>query len=191
MKRGQALKYINDRLMEGTSKAEVLEEIRGDVSFRTDLLSYLAEVPILRLRKKYRKINIILFALLLVITATKFVTGGLVLLNSKAEFIPWFIFKGFGLFILAPFVLMYFTVMIFKFRGSAYRQFGNIGIAYLLLSWSSSEAFSTWFIWHIPTLLAILLAFYIGKKVFPYFSFWGTLREEILGKEIEAANIEK
>jgi hypothetical protein len=60
MKRGQALKYINDRLMEGASKAEVLEEIRGDVPFRTDLLSYLAEVPILRLREKYRKINIIL-----------------------------------------------------------------------------------------------------------------------------------
>jgi hypothetical protein len=191
MKRAQALKYINDRLLSGASKAEVFEEIRGDVPFRNDLLSYLAEVPSVSIREKYHKVNIILFVLLFIIAAFKFITGGVLILNSKAEFIPWFIFKGFGLFVFAPFVLVYFTVMVFKFRGSAYRQFANLGIAYLLLSWNSSQDFSYWLIWHVPTVIVISLAYYIGKNAFPYYGFWGNLKQEIIGQELEQPELKK
>jgi len=123
--------------------------------------------------------------LLVFVAVAKIIIGGLILLNLKPEFIPWLVLKGFGLYIFTPLVLVYFAVSVFKFRGSAYRILAMLGISYLLLSLSDSKNISSWFVWQIPTFIAIYLAYRIGKNAFPYYGFWGNLKREILEHDLE------
>ena len=191
MKRAQALKYISERFAAGVSKSEVFEELRSQISFRQDLLSYLAEVPDNAVRERYKKANLFLFLLILFMAFAKFAIGGFVFLNLTKESIPWIVFKGFGLYIFAPFVLVFFAVLVFKFRGSGYRLFAMLGISYLLLSLSDAGDISSWLIWQIPTFIAVFLAYYIGKNAFPYYGFWGSLKRESLEQELEHTDLRK
>ena len=190
MKRAQVLNYIRKRLVAGASKSEVFEELRTQISFRQDLLSYLAEVPDNAVREKYKKANLLLFLLILLMAFAKFAIGVFLFSNLTKESIPWLVFKGFGLYLFAPFVLVFFAVLVSKFRGSGYRLFANLGIAYLLLSLSDTGDVYSWLIWQIPTFIAVFLAYYIGKNAFPYYGFWGSLKLESLKQELERSNLD-
>jgi len=64
-----------------------------------------------------------------------------------------------------------------------------------LQSLSHIEQFSTYslhqiiidIVFYIPSLIIIVLAFYIGAKVFPYYGFWGNVKEDKLGLSAEPA----
>jgi len=69
-----------------------------------------------------------------------------------------------------------------------YRPLGMIAFAGLLKSLSNvDQVFSyNWLgvtieiSFYLPTILVIILAYYIGIKAFPYYGFWGNLKEKEL-----------
>jgi hypothetical protein len=64
-----------------------------------------------------------------------------------------------------------------------------IGISSILISISNFKSFSSYSsmeiileisLFYLPAFLIVFLAYYIGNKVFPYYSFGGQLKEEKL-----------
>jgi hypothetical protein len=178
----KALKIIEQRLKEGHSKKEIYEELFGQVKFRMDLLRLLAMVPDYEDRIKYKKINLILFCLIVFVVVTKVIISPHFFLD-----IPFYMLL---LAVFAAFMWGFFVILVWKFRGLVYRfigLFGSIGLIYSILKfkeWSSYDA-TAWLLklslgW-IPGILIIVLSYYIGFKVFPYYGFWGRLQEKKLG----------
>ena len=182
MKAKEALKIIEKRLKEGHSKSEIFSELTGKVKFRTDLLQLLAMVPEEQLRKKYRKLNILLFTLLVLVATVKIVISFFALLSLSIYMVSFVI----------PIALVsaFFAYMVWKFRGYIYRILGLFAIAGFLKSISNFEAWGSYnatdwtlelILAYIPGILIVIISFYIGIKVFPYYGFWGLLQKDKFG----------
>jgi hypothetical protein len=85
------------------------------------------------------------------------------------------------------FISFFFAVMVWNFRGNMYRILGLLGISGLLKGLSSFDSWSSYsatnwafqlLLGYIPAILIVILAYYIGFKVFPYYGFWGMLQEK-------------
>ena len=181
MKGREALKIIEQRIKEGHSKKEIYEDLLGKIQFKTDLLQLIAMVPDQESRIKYNKLNLLLFSLLVLVAAVKIVTAIDYLFSVSIFLIPFVIF--------AVFISIFFSFMVWNFRGYMYRILGLFGIAGLLKSISNFDAWSSYttidwamelLLGYIPGILIVILAYYIGFKVFPYYNFWGMLQKKKL-----------
>jgi len=181
MKGREALKIIEQMLREGYSKNEIYQELFGKVKFRTDLLQLLAMVPNHEDRLGYKKLNLVLFSLVLFVSIIKIVTALIVISEISFLLLPFVLFVSF--------VSIFFAVMVWNFRGNIYRFLGLLGIASLLGDLSSLDSLSAYGLYDlflqilinfIPTIIIIILAYYIGFRVFPHYSFWGFLQEDKL-----------
>jgi hypothetical protein len=181
MKSKEVLKIIEKKIMEGDSKKDIYDELFGKVKFRTDLLQLIAMVPEQELKINYKKQNLLLFCLLVLVSAIKMIVATSILGSISLYMMP--------LTILVSFISIFFAFMVWNFRGNMYRILGLLGIASLLKSISNFEAWSSYatidwvldlILVYIPGFLIVILAYYIGFKVFPYYSFWGMLQEEKL-----------
>jgi hypothetical protein len=181
MNRKEAIKAIEQCAQEGKSKREIFAEFSSKVKYRSDLMQYIAMVPSNENRLRYKKLNLVLFSLLVFVSVMKFLTGALLFSNISVYLIP--------IALLVPLLSAYFAVMIWNYRGNMYRILGMLGIAGLLNSLSKMEAFESYssmeiaveiFLGYLPTIIIIYLAYYIGIKAFPYYNFWGQLQESKL-----------
>lgn len=181
MKSREALRVIEKRIREGNSKKEIYDELFGSIKFRTDILQLLAMVPEQELRISFKKHNLLLFWLLILVSATKFIIAISMLGNISPYMLP--------LAVLVSFISIFFAFMVWNFRGNMYRILGMLGVASLLKNISNFEAWGSYTLidWtldlllvYIPGILIVILSYYIGIKVFPYYSFWGLLQEDKL-----------
>lgn len=182
MNQKEALKTISQKLGTGQSKQEVFNELLPKIQFKSDLIKYLAMVPNYEDKIKYRNLNLLLFLLLCFCAISKFVIALLILSRISLIALP-FAF-------LVPIITIWFAVFVWNFRGNMYRLIGIITFAGVLKRLSNIKQFLTYtpslmiadtiFFW-IPVILIIFIAFYIGLKAFPYYGFWGNLREEKTG----------
>lgn len=166
-------------LREGKSKKEIYKELFEKIKLRSDLLQLLAMVPEQELRIHYKKYNILLFWLLILVSAIKVIFATSLLGSISPYMAP------FG--VIVPFISIFFAFMVWNFRGNMYRILGLLGVASLLKSISNFEAWGSYTAidWafdlsliYIPGLLIVLLSYYIGVKVFPYYGIWGVLQED-------------
>lgn len=180
MKRKKALKTISEKLKDGKTKSEIYKELSSKVKFKSDLTQYLAMVPSYENRIKYNGLNKILFSLLIFISLSKIIFSALILSQISLFALP-FAF-------LVPFLSLYFAYFVWNFWGNMYRPLGMLAFAGLLKSLSNiDQIFSyNWLgvtieiSFYIPTISVIILAYYIGIKAFPYYGFWGNLKEKEL-----------
>lgn len=180
MKRKEALKTISEKLKEGQSKQEIYKELSSKVKFKSDLTQYLAMFPSNDDRIKYSALNKTLFSLLIFISISKVIFSALILSRISLFALPFAL--------LVPFLSLYFAYFVWNFWGNMYRPLGMLAIAGLLKSLSNiDQIFSyNWLgvtveiSFYIPTILVIILAYYIGIKAFPYYGFWGNLKEKEL-----------
>jgi len=178
MEKKEALKYISEKLKEGQSKKQIYNALSSKIKFKSDLTHYLAMVPGNEDRIKYNSFNITLFSLLMFISISKLIVAALILSQISLIALP--------LALLVPFLSFYFAISVWNFRGNRYRPLGMIGIAGLLESLTNIEQLFSYnwvgitigLSFYIPTVLVIILAYYIGFKVFPYYGFWGNLKEK-------------
>jgi hypothetical protein len=179
MNRKEAMKTIKQKLQEGKSKKEIFDELSSKVKFKSDLLQYIAMVPSHENRLKYNKINLILFSLLVFVSVVKFIIAFILLSRISIYMLP--------IALIVPFFSIYFAFMVWNFWGNMYRILGMLGISSILIGISKFESFSSYSsmeiileisLFYLPAFLIIFLAYYIGIKVFPYYSFWGLLKEE-------------
>lgn len=178
----KALKIIEQRLKEGYSKKEVYEELFGQVKFRMDLLQLLAMVPDYKDRIKYKKVNLIVFCLIVFVAVAKVIISPHFFLDTPFYMLPLAVF--------AALTWVFSLILVLNFKGFVYRYiglFGSIGLISSILKfneWSSYDAtawLSKLLLAWIPGILIIALSYYIGFKVFPYYGFWGRLQEKKLG----------
>ena len=177
MKRKEALKIISEKLKEGHSKQQIYKELSSKVKFKSDLTQYLAMVPNYDDRIKYKDLNNILFSLLIFISVSKIFFSALILSRISIFALP-FAF-------IVPFLSLYFAFFVWNFYGNMYRPLAMIAIAGLLKSLSNFDRLFSYnwlgisieLAFYIPTILVIILAYYIGIKAFPYYGFWGNLKE--------------
>jgi hypothetical protein len=180
MNRKEALEAIEKNLEQGKSKAEVYQELLSKVQFKSDLTQYIAIVPSYEDRVKYNAVNMLLFYLLVFISATKLLFASLVLGSISLFALP--------LALLVPLISIYFAVSVKRFRGNMYRLIGMLVVAGILQGLSNIEQFSEYtfqqmmfeLVFWLPAALIIFLSFFIGVKVFPYYGFWGNLKEDQL-----------
>ncbi len=182
MNQKEALKIISQKLGTGQSKQEVFNELLPKIQFKADLIKYLAMVPNYEDKIKYRNLNLLLFLLLCFCAISKFIIALLILSNISLIALP-FAF-------LVPIITIWFAVSVWNFRGNMYRLIGILAFVGVLKRFSNAKQFLTYtpsliimdaiFFW-IPVMFIIFLAFYIGLKVFPYYGFWGNLKEEKTG----------
>ncbi len=181
MKGKEALKIIDKMVKKGLSKKEIFAELTGKVRFRSDLLQMLAMVPSAELRAKYQSLNKILFFLLIMVAGVRISFALYFAISTSLFLIPFLLF--------AVFIASYFAIMVWNFRGNIYRILGLFGIAGLLksianfeewASYTSIDLISDLSLNYIPVSLIVILSFYIGFKVFPYYGFWGLLQEKKL-----------
>jgi hypothetical protein len=187
MKRKEALKIISEKLKEGKTKPEIYKELSSKVKFKSDLTQYLAMVPSNEDRIKYNTLNKILFFLLIFISLTKIFFAALILGRISLFALPFAL--------LVPFLSLYFAYFVWNFW-NMYRPLGGLAFAGLLKSLSNiDQIFSyNWLgvtieiSFDIPTILVIILAYYIGVNAFPYYGFWGNLKEKKLNLQADAKN---
>ncbi len=181
MNRKDALKAIEQRLQEGKSKQEICSELSSKVKYRSDLMQYIAMVPSCEDRLKYKKLNLLLFSLLIVISVLKVLTAIIFFSKMSVYLLP--------IALIVPFISLYFAVMIWNYRGNMYRILAMLGVAGILNSLSQMKAFNSYsfseitvevLLNYLPGFVIIYLAYYIGRKVFPYYNFWGQLKEDRL-----------
>jgi len=197
MNRKEALKQIEQRLQEGKTKKEVyvelsskiksksdLNQYRVKVRSKSDLNQYIASVPSLGDKLKYRKINLILFSMLVYL-------GVIRLITSLVNFTSLSVFTlSVTLFIIV--ICVYLATNVWKFRGNVYRTIVLLGIIsilkmfsklyHLYTSYTPTELLMEILSGSLPVIVCIILAFYLGKKVFPYYSLWGQIKEDKLYK---------
>jgi hypothetical protein len=180
LKRKEALKFIEAKLREGFSKQEIYDELSAKIYLKSDLLQYLAMVPDPGKRIKFRAINLILFALLIFVTIVKILTTLVLFARISLWLIP--------LSFIIPFVSIFFAVEVKKFRGYIYRPLGLLGIASLFQGLSHigdlgrinpGQVIFEFIVGYLPTILIIVVAFYISAKAFPYYGFLGLKKEKL------------
>ena len=174
MKGKEALKHIERSLADGKTKKEIYEELSGQITFRTDLLNLLAMVPEYDKRIKYRKINLILFFLIATVSTLKIVESSLFFLSISKYMLP--------LVLLVSFIPVVFAIMVWNFRGNIYRPLGLLCIAGILEGFAKTDLFLhqswDWSLGYTLSLAIMSLAYFIGFKAFPYYGFWGMLKEK-------------
>lgn len=180
MEKKEALKVIAEKLEKGQSKQEIYKDLLTKVKFKSDLIQYIATVPNYSDKIKYKALNMTLFILLVFISISKFIFGAFLLSQISIYALP-FAF-------LIPVISVYFAVSVWKFRGNMYKPLGMLGIAGILQSLSHADQFAAYnlqqiiieVIFYIPAILVVILAYFVGTKVFPYYGFWGNLKEDKL-----------
>ncbi len=113
-------KAIQERLAQGETKANIFKYLRGQ--FEDDNLSarLLALWPDLELRQKYRNLNRVLLAILVLITITKVLFAGLFILSEIPFALP--------LLILVPLINIYLIWLVAKFNGLGYILMVPLGL---------------------------------------------------------------
>lgn len=185
MKRKEALKEIESEMEAGLSRQEVFNKLSSKVKYRSDLLQYLACVPEPELKKTYKGLNHFLFGILILIGALKTITALVITANISIYLIPLSLF--------IPFIVFYFAIQIWYFRGNMYRPLFLLGLASLLFGirdidklivTGTGETIINLFFTFMPTIFVIIVSYYISKKVFPYYTSWGIPKEKELGIEV-------
>lgn len=188
MNKKEAFEAIELKLEQGQSKYEIYQELLSKVQFKSDLIQYIAIVPAYEDRIKYNALNQVLFYLLMAIVILKLLIAALILGSISFLALPVAFF--------VPLISLYFAVSVKKFRGNMYRLLGMLSVGGILNSLANIEQFAGYtfyqvmleLVFWLPAVLVVCLSYYIGIKVFPYYGFWGNLKEDRLRATVLQVN---
>lgn len=162
----EVYRLIEIRLEESTPKTEILEELSEVYFDKKTIAKLIAMTPNAKIKGKYRLLNNILLVLLLFTITLKVLFGVLLLVNISIYATP--------LAFLFPFINIFFSFEVSKYRGYIYKALGLfaiVGVLNTLLYVNYSEFWGG-----IDIFLNIVIAsiaFYLGFKMFPNYGFTG------------------
>jgi hypothetical protein len=181
MNKKEALKTIEINIRNGLSKIDIYHELSPKVTNTTDLKNYLAMVPDQKDRNKYHKINLLLIGSLVLYFVWKICYAFLIIVSFNSNRIVSLLLFEWLFFILPIFILIY-GFYAWEFRGFIYNLLCvvcvfDIGV-YFMSNNFSIASIVFFIIYAFPIVLVFCLAFYISKKVFPYYKWNGVLDNE-------------
>jgi hypothetical protein len=184
MNRKEALNYITTKIKEGQPKNILYKELLPKVPYKSDLLSYLAEIPDLEAMKQVKTLNVALLAALTILIILHSIEAVLIFQNSESIHIPWLVLGGWFYFIL-PIVLLFVVFQISKFRRSGYATFFLYAILIVGQITRDRGSLITWGYLYIPWIVSIVLTVVILRKDFPYHRFFKRLDQNKLEADLQ------
>ncbi|MGC1455563.1 MAG: hypothetical protein WA946_10300 [Nitrospirota bacterium] len=184
MERKEALNYITAKIKEGQTKNSVYKELLPKVPFKSDLLSYMAEIPDLEAMKQVKTLNVALLAALVILIILHSIEAVLIFQNAESIHIPWLVLGGWFYFIL-PLVLFFVVFQILKYRRTGYATFFLYAILMLAQITRDHGSLITWGYLYIPWIVSIVLTVLVLKKAFPYHRFFKRLDQNKLEADLQ------
>src|SRR5208283_2124115 len=119
----EALNCISQKLADGVPKHVIFQELLPKITFKGDLLAYIAQIPDLEARQKYRSLNYFLLSTLIFLFILHSIIIFLTIPNIRLEHTPWLVMFGFGFFLI-PMFLLFIIWLVARFRSpeGAWRQ---------------------------------------------------------------------
>jgi hypothetical protein len=184
MERKEVLKYITSQITEGKAKKAIYKELLPKVLYKSDLLSYISEIPDLNIMKQIRGINIVLIAMLAILIFLHSIEAVLIFRDSESVHIPWLVLGGWFYFIL-PIVLLFVIADVWRFRRRGYQTFFLYTILMLTQIVRDNGNYVTWAYLYIPWIVSIVLAVLILRKAFPYNGLFKKLNRNKLEADLQ------
>ena len=166
----EALSKIQDRLQKNVSRQEILDELSEQYYEKSTIAQLIASTPDPQIKEQYKNLNNLLLGLLALTVLVKILTG-IFLLSSVSVFLTPLAF-------VLPFMSILFAWEVWQYRGYIYNILGLLAIAGMLQTASKVKEFDAYFIIDVLIALSISgLAFYLGKKMFPHYGFFGPKKD--------------
>lgn len=166
----EMVKLITEGIENGETKNEVFDRLSSEYHDSTLIAKFIAFFPDKELKEKYKQWNQVLF-ILLVITSLLKVVGVLPLLLELPAL-------GVLLLLVVPILNIWYAIELRKTRAYIYPSLGLLAIAAIFKSLREVDETGVWGVIDM-VLLGILsgLSFFIGKKMFPNFRFYGPKKD--------------
>ena len=166
MNNKEIYREIEVQINQGRSKQEVFESFRKIVNHDDTLAKMVGSLPDKKLSIKYGKLNYILFLILLFTALIKVLLAIPLVLSIAISAIP--------LLLVIPLLNLYFAVKVYKKRGYIYGCLGFIAISGIFQAIGNIKSMNIMTIINV-LLMGIIsaLSFYLGKKMFPNYNFFG------------------
>ncbi len=189
MKRKEALKYIEKNLKVGSSRKKLFSELTSKITFHSDLVQYMTEIPLLSKKEIYKFYNYILLALLMIIFFEKlffFIQLVSISKTNTIEILPGLILGGW-IYFLQPFFVIFLILGVWKYRGPFYKFVVILSAFDSLNQLKNISAFTVniktfvmWSIFALPVFVSFIISWYIWKKMFPFMHWGETKKEELI-----------
>lgn len=166
LKKKEAIQLIEQKLAKGLKKRLILEELSEEYMDRSAIEKFVAMTIGEETKNKYRSLNILLVILLITVGIPKLILGIVILseISVYATLIALFL----------PVINIIFAVEIYKFRGYAYKIVGFLGIFSIVKNINYIFTNGLWgLIEFLLVTTIIVLAFYLGSKMFPNYTITG------------------
>jgi len=106
MERKQALKYIFEKINEGQSKANIYKDLLPKIHYKSDLLSYISEMPDLEAMSRMKKTNVALLSVLGMLLLVYFLDAVIIVQRAEKIHIPWLVLGGW-FYVIMPLILIF------------------------------------------------------------------------------------
>jgi hypothetical protein len=166
----EAIKTIQDRILENIPRQEILNELSEQYYDKNTISALIASTIDPQTKEKYQLLNNLLLGLLALTIIAKILIG-IVFLSSLS---PLLIPVAFVL----PIITIWFAFEVSKFKGYIYNILGMLAIAGIFNTISNMRESGIYGLIDVVIVLAIcVLSFYLGKKMFPNYGFFGPKKD--------------
>ncbi len=163
-------KIINSKLQDNIPRQQILDELAELYHGKNTIAVLIASAPTNERKEKYKSLNTILVALLVLTVVLKIVVAALLLSQVSVFLLP--------IALIIPAFSMWLAYEVSKYKGYIYTVLGMLALASIFKAMANGAAIQVLGILEIGVLLAISgLAFYLRKKMFPNFNFTGPKKD--------------
>lgn len=168
MERKQALKYISERINEGQSKANIYKELQPKIRYKSDLLSYISEMPDLEVLNRIKKTNAALLSVLGLLLLVYCFDVVIIVQKAEKVHIPWLVLGGW-FYMIMPLIMLFIIREVWNFRRLGYRGVQLYAIIMLGQTISDGGIITELvYVNYILWITSIFLSVAIFRKAFPY-----------------------
>ena len=162
----KAYAKVATQISQGKTKLEIFDDLKKTFGHDDSLAKIVGSFPDTSLAIKYRKVNILLFYILLFSALLKVAMSIPLILSLSVFALP--------LLLIIPILNLYFAFEVYKKRGYIYRILGILAIAGIFKSIDNIHLINIITIFNVLLMATIsTLSFYLGKKMFPNYKFIG------------------
>lgn len=166
----EALKTIKDRIQVNTPRQEILNELSDQYFNKTTISALIASTIDPQTKEKYKMLNNLLLGLLALTIVAKILVG-IVIFSSLSPFLIPIAF-------VLPILTIWFALEVSKFKGYIYNILGMLAIASIFNSIGNIGEAGIYGIIDVVLVASICgLSFYLGKKMFPNYGFFGPKKD--------------
>lgn len=168
MERKQALKYISKKIAAGQSKATIYKDLLPKIRYKSDLLSYISEMPDLEVVNRIKKTNVALLSVLGILLLVYCLDAIIIFQKAEKVHIPWLVLGGW-FYLIMPLIMLYLMREVWTYRRLGYR--GVQLYAVFMLGQTIRDGGIIAELVYVTSILwiaSVFLSVVIFRKAFPY-----------------------